>query len=172
VAAAATADPSAERRLLDKAQRSSLAELGEECARTRAAAEPDAEARRRAIHAGRFLRTYTDSEGAWNLRMRDNPEVGAGIMAGVDAIRDRLFRAARVEGRREGAEAYAADALAELATGAGGVRAARAKIIVRVDLRALLRGRVAGGEVREVAGFGPVAVSGVRDLLSLPPTPS
>ena len=132
VAAAATADPSGERRLLDKAQRSSLAELREECARTRAAAEPDAEARRRAIHAGRFLRTYTDSEGAWNLRMRDNPEVGAGIMAGVDAIRDRLFRAARVEGRREGAEAYAADALAELATGAGGVRAARAKIIVRV----------------------------------------
>ena len=165
VAAAATADPSAERRLLDKAQRSSLAELREECARTRAAAEPDAEARRRAIHAGRFLRTYTDSEGAWNLRMRDNPEVGAGIMAGVDAIRHRLFRAARVEGRREGAEAYAADALAELATGAGGVRAARAKIIVRVDLRALLRGRVAGGEVCEVAGFGPVAVSAVRDLL-------
>jgi len=169
VTAAAIADNSAERRLIERARRSSLAELRDECARTRAAAEPDPEARRRAIHAGRFLRTYTDAEGAWNLRMRDNPEVGAGIMAAVDDIRDRLFRAARIEGRREGSEAYAADALAELARigAAGGGRGgrSRAKIIVRVDLPALLRGRPVEGEVCEVAGVGPVAVSAVRDLL-------
>jgi len=36
---------------------------------------------------------------------------------------------------------------------------------VRVDLPALLRGRVADGEVCELAGFGPVAVSAVRDLI-------
>jgi hypothetical protein len=172
VADAAGADPSAEGRLLEKARTSSLGELREECLRTKAAARPDAEARRRAIHAERFLRSYTDAEGAWNLRMRDNPEVGAEVMAAVEAIRDRLFRRARKEGRQEPSEAYAADALAELARSGGadagaGPRSARsrAKVIVRVDLPALLRGYVCEGEVCELAGFGPLAVSAVRDLI-------
>ncbi len=171
VADAAAADPAAEHRLVELAQRSSLVELREECARTKAAAHPDPEARRRSIHAGRFLRSYTDAEGAWNLRMRDNPEVGAVVMSAVNAVRDRLSREARREGRREPSEAYAADALAELACGKPaepGRRArggGRAKAIVRVDLGALLRGRAADGEVCEIAGFGPVAASAVRDLL-------
>jgi hypothetical protein len=169
VADAATADPSAEDRLVKKARSSSLGELRDECARTKAAARPDAEARRRAIHAERFLRSYLDAEGAWNLRMRDNPEVGAEVMAAIEAIRDRLFRAARTEGRHEPSEAYAADALAELARTAGAASGrsarSRAKIVVRVDLAALLRGQVAKGEVCEVAGYGPVAASAVRDLM-------
>ncbi len=169
VADAAAVDPAAEERLVESAQRCSLPELREECARTKAAAQPDPEARRREIHAGRFLRSYTDAEGAWNLRGRDNPEVGAEIMAAIDAIRDRLFRTARGEGRREPSEAYAADALLELARGGGGARAARAgsraKVIVRVDLPALLRGRPVPGEVCELAGFGPVAASALRELI-------
>ncbi|MGH9264507.1 MAG: hypothetical protein ACRD1D_07425, partial [Acidimicrobiales bacterium] len=40
-----------------------------------------------------------------------------------------------------------------------------AKILVRVDLAALLRGQVGPGEVCEVAGFGPVAVSAIGDLM-------
>jgi hypothetical protein len=169
VADAGAADPSAERRLLDVARRSSLAELREECARTKAAALPDAEARRRAIHAQRYLRSYTDAEGAWNLRMRDNPEVGAAIMAAIAPVRDRLFRDARRSGRREPSEAYAADALTELVGASPDARRPRrataAKTIVRIDLAALLRGRAVDGETCEIAGFGPVAVSAVRDLL-------
>ena len=167
VAAAAALDPAAEARLVETARTGSLAELRDECARTRAAARPDAEARRRAIHDGRFLRSWTDAEGAWNLKVRDNPEVGAEVMAAVDAIRDRLFRQARVEGRQEPSEAYAADALAELARSGGSGHSARprAKVIVRVDLPALLRGQAAEGEVCELAGFGPVAVSAVRDMV-------
>ncbi len=83
IADAAGADPSAEAELLDQARRSSLQELKDQCARTRAAALPDPEARRRRIHDSRYLRTYNDSEGAWNLHMRDNPEVGAEIMAAL-----------------------------------------------------------------------------------------
>ncbi|MGI8632165.1 MAG: DUF222 domain-containing protein [Solirubrobacterales bacterium] len=170
VAGACGADPSAESRLLEKARTSSLAELRDECARTRAAADPDPEARRKAIHDGRYLRGHTDAEGAWHLHMRDNPEVGAEILAALAPIRDRLFRAARAEGRHEPAEAYAADALAELARGgvvADGPRAgrSRAKLIARVDLLALLRGRPIEGEVCELAGFGPVAASAIRDLI-------
>ena len=39
------------------------------------------------------------------------------------------------------------------------------KVIVRVDLGALLRGLPIEGEVCEIAGFGPVAVSAVRDMI-------
>ena len=169
LAGGAALDPAAGRRLVQAGWESSLGELRTECARTRAAAAPDLEARRRVIHRGRYLRSYTDAEGAWNLRVRDNPEVGAEVMAALEPLRDRLFRAARREGRREPLEAYAADALAELAT--GGTKpetrsgSARAKVIVRVDLPALLRGHPVEGEVCEVAGLGPVAVSAVRDLL-------
>ena len=165
VADAATADPSAEARVVEKALRSSLAELREECARTKAAA-CDPEERRRKIHEGRFLRTWTDADGAWRLAMRDNPEVGAQIMATLEPLRDRLFKAARAEGRREPWEAYAADALAALCRGeAGAPTRSRTKVIVRVDLAALLRGRPLEGELCEICGYGPVAVSAVRDLL-------
>ncbi|MDP1804703.1 MAG: DUF222 domain-containing protein, partial [Acidimicrobiales bacterium] len=169
VADAAAVDPVAEAALVETARRSSLAELREHCGRTKAAARPDAEARRKAIHDQRFLRAWTDAEGAWYLRMRNNPEVGAVVMAAIQAVRDRLFRRARAEGRHEPTEAYAADALVELVTGAGagagGKAGARAKIIVRVDLPALLRGQVGPGECCEVAGYGPVAASAVRDLI-------
>jgi hypothetical protein len=169
VADAAAVDASAERHLVAKALVSSLAELREECGRTKAGAAPDPEARRRAISAARYLRSYTDAEGAWNLRMRDNPEVGAQIMAAIEPIRERLFRSARADGRREPSEAYAADALAELARAGGGAGGrpgrGRAKLIARVDLSALLRGRATDGEVCELAGFGPVAVSAIRELI-------
>ena len=166
VADAASVDGAAAERLVAKAATSSLAELREECSRVKAAALPDAEARRAAIHAERFLRTWGDAEGGWNLRMRDNPEVGAAIMAAILPIRDRLFAQARSEGRSEPSEAYAADALAE-AVCSPGSRPARSgtKMLVRIDLGALLRGRAAEGEVCEIAGFGPVAVSALRELL-------
>jgi len=218
IADAAGVDPSAEARLVDRARHSSLQELKDDCARTKASASSDADARRQRIHDRRCLRTFTDAEGAWHMHVRHNPEVGAEIMAVIDSIRDRLFAQARVQGRREPTEAYAADALTTLArnaetphgaTGAGtgtvpgeaisstgtadqstGMaptvlpttasvdgaaasavtgpatrRSSRAKIIVRVDLPALLRGRSESGEVAELVGFGPVAVAVIRDMI-------
>ena len=170
VADAAVADPSAEDRLVEMATTASLAELRGECGRTKAASEPDPEARRKAVHDGRYLRSYNGSDGAWNLRVRNNPEVGPEIMAAIEAIRDRLFREAHRQGRREPSEAYAADALAELCRGGTSAathprRPMAAKVIARVDLAALLRGRPVDGEICELAGFGPVAVSAIRDLL-------
>jgi len=170
IADAACADPAAESRLLEQAQTRSLGELRDECARTKAVI-CDLEARRRRIHERRCLRTWSDAEGAGNLHLRDNPEVVAEIMTALEPIRDELFKAARAEGRRDPLEAYAADAMAELARrvdGADGVkqrRGARVKLLVRVDLDALLRGAPIRGETCEVSGYGPVAVSAVRDLL-------
>ena len=166
ISAVAAAAPAAAGRLMEAARESSLAELRSVCARTRAAAVPDAEQRRQRIHAGRSLRAWTDAEGVWHLHVRNNPEVGARIMAVVDPVRDRLFRTARAEGRREPSEAYAADALAEVVCGGAEAKpGAAAKVIVRVDLDALLRGYPIEGECCELAGYGPVAVSAVRDLM-------
>ncbi len=120
IADAAGADAGAEDRLVASARASSLQELRDDCARTKAAASADAESRRARIHHRRSLRTYTDAEGAWHLHARNNPEVGAEIMAVLDAIRDRLFAQARTAARREPTEDYATDALHALARDAAG----------------------------------------------------
>jgi len=167
IADAATADPGAEARLVERARQTSLPELVAECARTKAAAVPDLEARRREIHARRSLRDWTDADGVWHLRVRHNPEVGAQVMAALAPLRDRVFAAARSEGRREPLEAYAADALVGVVCGTDTESRPRAgaKVIARVDLATLLRGHPLDGETCEIAGFGPVAVSAVRDLM-------
>jgi Domain of unknown function (DUF222) len=166
---AAAADPDAEVRLLERARTSSVGELRDEAARTKANV-CDLEERRRRIHDQRSLRTWHDTDGASNLHLRDNPEVVAGIMASLEPIRTELFEAARKEGRRDPIEAYAADALAELArradgTSSGGKPVRRTKILARIDLSALLRGYPVDDETCELAGCGPVAVSAIRDLL-------
>jgi hypothetical protein len=166
IAEAASADPDAEARLLERSQSGSLGELRAECARTKATA-CDREARRRWIHQRRCLRSWVDGEGAGHLHLCDNPERVAAIMAGLEPTRDKLFKAARAQGRHEPPEAYAADALHVLVTGTpeAAKSTATTKILVRVDLASLLRGAPVGEEVCELAGYGPVAVSAIRDLL-------
>jgi len=166
---AADVNPDAEAHLLEQSRSASLGELREEGARTKANA-CDRESRRRRIHEERRLRTWHDNDGASNLHLRDNPEVVAGIMATLEPIRNDLFEKARKEGRREPMEAYAADALAELArradgTGPGAKRSGRAKILARVDLTMLLGKGPVGDDVCEIAGVGPVAPSAIRDLI-------
>jgi len=164
VSDAAAADPDAEEALVNKAGRSSLRELRDDCARVKAAADPDPEGTRQRIHDERSLREYTDRHGVWNLVARGNPEKGAEIMAAIRPLADKLFDNARKEGRREHTEKYAFDALVELANGAK-VKGGRHKIIVRVDLDTLLRGYPVDDEVCEIVGYGPVAVSAVRDMI-------
>lgn len=148
-----------------------LAELREECLRRKAAARDAAENHRR-IRAARRVRTWVDGEGAWNLTMRDTPEVGAEIMAVLDRLRDRIFRRANREGAAEPSEAYAADALLEMARraagasdGEGATPVRGTKVIVRVDWDALVRGWPIAGEVSDIPGIGPVPVSLVRSMI-------
>jgi hypothetical protein len=120
IASAAEADRSAQRRLLELAARSSLAELREECARVRAAADPDPDATNRRIHQQRRCRQYTDAEGGWNLSARGTAQDGAAFTTVLSAITDQVFTAARRHGRHEPAEAYAFDALMAMAQHAAG----------------------------------------------------
>jgi hypothetical protein len=178
---AAALDPAAAGRLVSLAGRASLSELRDECARTKAAADRDAEARRARIHRDRSLRTWTAADGTGCLQLRDTVEVIAEIKAAITADREALFRAARTAGERERPDALDADALLAVVrrgaalTGAaaaadGGVAPRRpktsAKILVRVDFDALLRGHPVDGETCEIAGSGPVPVSVVEDLVA------
>jgi hypothetical protein len=98
----------------------SLAELREECARVKAAADPDPEATNRRIHAQRRLRHYRDGEGGWNLSARGTAQAGAEFLTVLNAITDAIFTAARREGRKEPVEAYAFDAVMAMAEHAAG----------------------------------------------------
>ncbi len=170
IAGAASVDPSAEHRLLDQAAAGSLGELREACRRTRAAADPDPEATQHRIHARRSLRSWVDAEGVGHAHLTGTPSSIGRIMAAVQHRAEKVFAAARTEGRRERAEAYQFDALEQLVTSSGDrpalPKGADAKIIVRIDHAALLRGQAAEGETCEIAGIGPVPVSVVREWMS------
>jgi Domain of unknown function (DUF222) len=115
IADAAAVEPAAEARLLTRAKRASIKELREDCARVKASADPDAEARHARICRERSLRTFTDHDGAWNLHARGPVEAGASVMAALQPLMDEIFTEARSEGRRESPEAYAFDSLVRLA---------------------------------------------------------
>jgi hypothetical protein len=164
---AAEADPGAEDDLLDMAGDRSLQELRDEAARRKAAAT-DPEERHRRTHAERNVRSWTGPDGAWKLSAEGTPAAGAKFMAQLGPIADALFRKARAEGRREPTEAYLFDALVKL--GAADEDAPRGrgttKVLVRVDFEALFRGYPTEGEVCEIAGFGPIPISVVEELLA------
>jgi hypothetical protein len=178
VCEAAALDPDCAPELVAKAARLGLAELQEECARAKAA-HLDMEGRRRAAHAVRALRSYTDAGGVWHMHAQGRPEDGAKIIAAVNQLSTAAFQAARTAGRRERPEAYAFDGLVALAEGCGnspaagskadkaGSRTARLRpsFMVRADLGAVLRGYPVQGEVCEIAGFGPISTQAAIDLL-------
>jgi hypothetical protein len=172
VVSAATADPAAERRLLDQAGRSSLAELHQDCLRTKANADADRDVTYRRIREQRRLRTWTDAEGAWNLVARGTPDAGARVLAALEPLVDARFCEARKSGEHEQRDAYAFDALVDLADRAANGGQARTRgrapqhlALLRVDLEALQRGQTAGEETCELSGLGPISVSRARELL-------
>ena len=166
---AAAADPSAEPDLLAEAERGSLGEVRNAARRVKARADHDPEGTRRRIHAARVCRTWVDADGVGHLHASGPADAIARIAAGVQHRASAVFAGARAAGRREPLEAYAFDALAQLATDAGSGTpmpvGADAKIIVRIDHGALLRGHPVDAEVCEIDGVGPVPVSVVREWM-------
>lgn len=163
ISAAAAADPSAERSLLDVAQTESVAGLRERCRQVIASAVRDSDADER-LHRSRYLRHWTDADGAVRLDARLTPDSGARLIASVisrgNAMRDQAHRVGKPERR----EAYAADALVSLV---GGLSSGpRAVVHVHVDHAAWERGHTVGGETCRIPGIGPVPVSAARRLAS------
>ncbi|MGH7129590.1 MAG: DUF222 domain-containing protein, partial [Planctomycetaceae bacterium] len=179
IADAASADPEAAAKLLEAAKGSSLQELRDECARTKAAADPDPEATHRRIHDSRGARRFTTGDGGAEIRARGTVDAIAQIWSVICGFADAAFDQARIDGRHESSDAYAFDGLVAMAKAAAGNTTeeepvpegrrrrlpAPTKIIVRVDWPALMRGFCVDGETCEIAGLGPVPVSVVRQMI-------
>src|SRR5256885_3789092 len=107
--------PATEQQLLDAAEVMSLNQLREECRRVKAAAVTDADDRHRRLHRGRYLRSWTDRDGAVRLSARLTPDEGARLLSAVDARCDEMVADARAGGWFESTEAHRVDALVDLA---------------------------------------------------------
>ena len=114
IADAVEANPAAEDDLLDQAKRDSLKNLKDEAARRKAEVE-DIEERERRLHRKRYVRQWTDKEGAWNLRARGPLPSGSEFMAVLEGLIDQQFKKARKAGIRGTRDNYAYDALMDLA---------------------------------------------------------
>jgi hypothetical protein len=162
ITAAASLDPSAERSLLEAARSDSVAQLREQCRQVIASASRDEDADER-LHRSRYLRHWVDADGAVRLDGSFAPDAGARLVAAIDAASRTLRDDAARAGTPERREAYAADALVDLAA-----RRLPAKPVVHVhvDAAAWERGRTVGAEKCRVPGLGPIPVSAARSLAS------
>ena len=77
IASAASVAPDKVEELIETAQRSTLAELQKACLKARATGDRDADHKR--IQAERYVRTWTDPEGAWNLKARGYRRSGRAV---------------------------------------------------------------------------------------------
>ncbi len=113
LAAAATADPSAQAELVAAARTDTLTQLKERCARIRAAAT-DHQSRHAQLHRTRHLRAWSDPDGAAHIKIKTTPERSAELHALLAPHLAPVFTDARRHGQREPHDAYAHDALFQL----------------------------------------------------------
>lgn len=163
ISAAAAADPAAERSLLETAHTSTVARLRDRCREVVAAANEDPDADER-LHRSRYLRSWSDADGAFRLDARLTPDSGARLIATVRARARALQEQARRAGSKETADAYAADGLVSLAD--DGTPGTRAVVHVHVDRSAWNRGRIEREERCFIPGVGPIPVAAARRLAS------
>ena len=188
IAGAAILQPDAEQELVAAAGTQPLNVLKLRCRRVRATGSDQHESYEK-IRRSRYLRHWTDNDGAVRFDARLTPDDGARLIASVKAETARLAAEARRDGRDEPLKALSADALMALVCGspepadrsgedgsapgsggsAGGSRRCgtsgpTAMVHVRVDHQALVRGHVEAGEVCEIPGIGPIPVEVARQL--------
>ena len=174
---------------MEGAETKPLAELREDCLKAKAKDRDKTHAR---IRRDRYAREYKDAEGAWNFCARGTIDDGARFRTAWQPLVDGQFKLARSEDRHEPHDAYAFDALIQLAELADADRSADpadtadrprpetatttpapkpkrtpAKYlgIIRLDYEALVHGAVEGEETCEIRGLGPIPVRIARELL-------
>ena len=171
IADASSVDPGAEQDLLERSEHDGVRGLRNECARVKAAACVDEDARYERIRASRSLRAWTDDGGAGRIDIRGPIDATAKVLAAIAPFERNLFDEARADGRRERHDALAFDALVALAEapvgeGEGAVDKVRGTTgVVRVDHAALVRGYTEPGDVCEIVGSGPIPVAVASRLL-------
>ncbi|MFL6206935.1 MAG: DUF222 domain-containing protein, partial [Acidimicrobiales bacterium] len=184
IANASKVNPQAEQHLIDHARKANHQALRDEARRAKAAADRDPEATHRRINAERRLSRHTDVDGTWRLNANGTVVDGSIIASELDRLTDQVFRHQRASGTRECRDAYAFDALTEMARRSASLRhdtgtaaavdgAKKHKLaapqhlaLLRLDVEALWRGYVEGDELCEIAGLGPIPIEIAKTLLS------
>jgi hypothetical protein len=165
---AASEDPRAESELVVLARHGSFRQLRDRARQRKAAAQDDAERAARQLRL-RGATRWTDDDGMRNYGVKLTPEQAARFEPTWDRLIDAQFAAARRDGRRESAEAYAADALVAMAegvsTGSVGGSGSPLHGLILVDATALRRGHAIAGETCVVDGIGPIDVPAAKRLL-------
>jgi len=168
---AAATRPEAEGELLALAGEQSLAALQRRCAQVKAlasSAKEEAE-RYQAMAASRYLRHWSDPDGAFRLEARLTPDAGAVVLASLAGAERACFDTARRAGQRLAPGQARADALVALLSGDApdkkSATGTKATVVLRVDATALRRGHVEAGETCMIPGIGPVPVAVVRRQL-------
>jgi hypothetical protein len=117
----------------------------------------------------RGARRWSDDDGMRCYGIKLTPAQAAKFEPVWDRFTEAVFARARKSGTRESTEAYATDALVDMAeailndtkmhsnSGRHGV--------ILVDAAALRRGHTVGGETCVVDGIGPIDVAAAKDLL-------
>ena len=171
IADASSVDPGAELDLLERSGHDGVRGLRSECARVKAAACVDEDARYERVRASRSLRSWTDDGGAGRIDIRGPVDATAKVLAAIAPFERELFDEARADGRPERHDALAFDALVALAEapvgdGAGAAGKVRGITgVVRIDHAALVRGHTEPREVCEIVGSGPIPVAVASRLL-------
>jgi hypothetical protein len=106
--------------------------------------------------AARSARSHRDALGMINVHLTWEPHIGTPIVARAEAEADRLYRAAKKDGRAEPFERHLADAYAALLSGGGRGRARRLELVVLVSHEVAKRGwkDVKKGEHCKIPGSG------------------
>ena len=163
IVGAATVNPGAAERLVEKAEEG-LIPLKDACLAAWAEVEDPADRAKRQ-QSKKSYKSWTDDDGMWAGLHRLTPEIGGQFKAAVEAETQRIFRERRKNGEREPLEAYAAEALANLVLGKSSTQGVKYTVHILIDHSALVRGFLMDGEICEIPGVGPVNVSWVRGLL-------
>jgi hypothetical protein len=156
--------PGAEAELVEMVRHTDLAQLRDK-AREHLQANTDVNDLHRQQLRARHFRHWRDRLGMVCFTGALPPETGVGFINRLELAAQRARRAVQqAGGERERFEAYAADALAEMAAGEGPARSARADLVIVCDLFAWRRGHTHPSEVCQVIGGGPVPVELAHEL--------
>jgi hypothetical protein len=163
IAAAASQDPSAERRLLETARNAkSFQRVRDACRETKMRAVDDRE-KARWLNEQRSATWWTDGNGHWRLEAKLAPDDAVWVRSALQLKTEEIFKAARAAGRAEPHAAYRADALVAVVTGNAPKKPLDARL--RADRDALDRGYAEPGEQCELEGIGPIPVTMARAML-------
>jgi hypothetical protein len=166
-----SAGPAADAVLVPVAAGMPVAKLKDAAAKLRQTDE-NADARYERVRKSRYLRTWSDVDGASCGSWKLTPDAGGVVLAALQPFIENAYRQAKKTGTVESSEAVAADGWTDLCAAVksgsvekpAGSRWPKGETVLLVNLESLRRGSVEAGETCEIAGVGPVPVSVAREL--------